>query len=207
MLKLSDSVHLALVTDPTAVPLEGLLELARRCGVEHRVHVRPYVEAHRVSAFLRDGTIGVHPISHYANAEIALPTKLFEFLQAGLPVVVSDVAAMSAEMAAEQTMRDAISPKATAANISSMHAIHAFQCGEVEEADRLLAIARAGVDAVLDEIEAGDRPWYTRGAPSVANCLERFGTAVCLAHFFEHGKLAPRGTLPRLLDTEYLLAT
>lgn len=95
MLKLSDSVHLALVTDPIAAPLEGLLELARRCGVEHRVHVRPYVEAHRVSAFLRDGTIGVHPISHYANAEIALPTKLFEFLQAGLPVVVSGVAAMS----------------------------------------------------------------------------------------------------------------
>ena len=93
MLKLSDSVHLALVTDPTAVPLEGFSSW-RRCGVEHRVHVRPYVEAHRVSAF-RDGTIGVHPISHYATAEIALPTKLFEFLQVGLPVVVSDVAAMS----------------------------------------------------------------------------------------------------------------
>lgn len=142
-----------------------------------------------------------------APARPAHPLPMHSGDEDKVSVPAADVAAMSAEMAAEQTMRDAISPKATAANISSMHAIHAFQCGEVEEADRLLAIARAGVDAVLDEIEAGDRPWYTRGAPSVANCLERFGTAVCLAHFFEHGKLAPRGTLPRLLDTEYLLAT
>ncbi|MDP6945708.1 MAG: glycosyltransferase, partial [Myxococcota bacterium] len=42
MLKLSDSVHLALVTDQTAATLEELLEMARRCRVEHRVHVRPY---------------------------------------------------------------------------------------------------------------------------------------------------------------------
>lgn len=121
-------------------------------------------------------------------------------------VPAADIAAMAAEMAAEQEMRDSINPKAAAATTSAMHAIHAFQCGELEEAERLLAAARSSVDAVLNEIEAGPRPWYTRGAPSVASCLERFGTAACLAHFFAHGDLAPRGTLPRLLDTEYLIA-
>ena len=118
----------------------------------------------------------------------------------------SDVAAMAAEMKAEQEMRDSINPKASTADTSAMHAIHAFQCGEMDEANRLLATASSGVNAVLDEIEAGPRPWYTRGAPSVASCLEHFGTATCLAHFFTNGELAPRGTLPRLLDTEYLLA-
>ncbi len=121
-------------------------------------------------------------------------------------VPAADVAAMAAEMKAEQEMRDSINPKASTANTSAMHAVHAFQCGEIKEAERLLATAGSSVGAVLDEIEAGPRPWYTRGAPSVASCLERFGTATCLAHFFAHGELAPRGTLPRLLDTEYLLA-
>ena len=29
---------------------------------------------------------------------------------------------------------------------------------------------------------------------------------MCLAHFFAHGELAPRSTMPRFLDTEYLIA-
>jgi predicted translin family RNA/ssDNA-binding protein len=136
----------------------------------------------------------------------AAPSALHSAGGSKASVPAADIAAMTTEMAAEQQLRDSVNPKATAANTSAMHAIHAFQCGEMEEAQQLLAAAQASVEAVLQEIDAGPRPWYIRGAPSVANCLERFGTAAFLGHFFAHGELAPRNTLPRLLDTEYLLA-
>jgi glycosyltransferase involved in cell wall biosynthesis len=39
--------------------------------------------------------VGVHPLTRYGNAEVALPNKLFDYLHAGLPVVVSDCRAMA----------------------------------------------------------------------------------------------------------------
>lgn len=85
--------HLALVTDDRGPSLQRLRARAEELGVAQRLHVTPYVPAHQVSAFVADASLGISALVHYGNAEATLPNKLFDYLHAGLPVVVSDVRA------------------------------------------------------------------------------------------------------------------
>ncbi len=55
----------------------------------------PYVSHWQVVSFLSTADIGVIPIHHWPNHEIALITKFFEYSHARLPIVVSDVRAMA----------------------------------------------------------------------------------------------------------------
>ncbi|BCY07134.1 glycosyltransferase family 4 protein [Actinoplanes sp. L3-i22] len=81
-------VHLALVvSDPSAPHIQALLK--------GNVHAVPYVPADQVFRFLAPADIGVIPIHHWPNHEIALITKFFEYSHAHLPIVVSDVRAMA----------------------------------------------------------------------------------------------------------------
>ena len=64
-------------------------------GVADRVHLVPYVPFDQVVPFLAGADIGVIPIHHWPNHEIALITKYFEYAHARLPMVVSDVRTMA----------------------------------------------------------------------------------------------------------------
>jgi glycosyltransferase involved in cell wall biosynthesis len=90
--------HLAIVAVPgTITPyLESLVDLAATLGVDDRVHLVPPVESHQVVPFLSSATLGVLPILRFPSYEMALPNKLFEYLNAHLPVVVSDMREMVA---------------------------------------------------------------------------------------------------------------
>ena len=93
--KLPD-VHLAIVAaDRTSRVLGTLLDQARHLGVEDRVHVVGYVPVSDIVSFLSSADVGLIPILHYPNHEIALITKFLEYSQARLPIVVSDVKTMS----------------------------------------------------------------------------------------------------------------
>ena len=65
-----------------------------------RIHVLPFVPQEQVSFYLSSADVAVHPIlstdkgKRIINHEWALPNKWFEYIQAGLPVVVSDVELM-----------------------------------------------------------------------------------------------------------------
>ncbi len=84
-------VHLALVVqDPSAPHITALTEAG-----DERVHAVPYVPAEQVFRFLAPADVGVIPIHHWPNHEIALITKFFEYSHARLPIVVSDVRAMA----------------------------------------------------------------------------------------------------------------
>jgi glycosyltransferase involved in cell wall biosynthesis len=84
-----DGVHLALVVeDPSAAHITELT-------ANERVHAVPYVPHDQVAAFLSPADIGVIPIHHWPNHEIALITKFFEYSHAHLPIVVSDVKTMA----------------------------------------------------------------------------------------------------------------
>jgi glycogen(starch) synthase len=63
--------------------------------VADRLHVLPYVAHDQVVSFLSSADIGVIPIHHWPNHEIALITKYFEYSHARLPIVVSDVKTMA----------------------------------------------------------------------------------------------------------------
>jgi glycosyltransferase involved in cell wall biosynthesis len=89
-------VHAALVVpDPSAPYLLELLATANRLGAADRLHVLPYVPYEDVVAFLSAADVGVIPIHHWPNHEIALITKFFEYSHARLPIVVSDVKTMA----------------------------------------------------------------------------------------------------------------
>lgn len=67
---------------------------AAELGVQDRLHVLPYVPHYQVVPFLAAADVGVIPIHHWPNHEIALITKFFEYSHARLPFVVSDVRTM-----------------------------------------------------------------------------------------------------------------
>jgi glycosyltransferase involved in cell wall biosynthesis len=87
--------HLALITNANTPYLDSLIAEARTGGFEGRLHRLPYVDPDAIPGFLRDATAGIHPIVRYGNAEVALPNKLFDYLHARIPIIVSDVREMS----------------------------------------------------------------------------------------------------------------
>jgi glycosyltransferase involved in cell wall biosynthesis len=90
--------HVALVVNPNSPYVIGLGDKAKALGVSDRLHIHPYVPEWYVSTFISDATSGVIPILKYPNHEISLVTKFFEFLHAKLPIIVSDVKTMAAEV-------------------------------------------------------------------------------------------------------------
>jgi len=94
-LALLGDVHLALVASHSDWRLEKLLEQAGDLGVEDRVHAVPRVAFESVVPFIAEADVAVHPLSREPAGDIALPNKLFEYLHAGLPMVVSDSPTMA----------------------------------------------------------------------------------------------------------------
>jgi len=90
--------HLAVVSVPhtRTHAVRILAELARELGVEDRVHLLEPVAPSQVVAFLRSADVGLIPLLHFGSHEMALTNKLFEYLHAGVPVVVSDCRAQEA---------------------------------------------------------------------------------------------------------------
>lgn len=91
-----DGVHLALVANPKN---KSVLELVESAGdLASRFHVVPYVPNSELVSYLSTADIGLIPIWHRLNHEISLITKFGEYMQAHLPIIVSDVKTMSAEV-------------------------------------------------------------------------------------------------------------
>jgi glycosyltransferase involved in cell wall biosynthesis len=90
-------VHAALVVVPFPHPrAEELTALAQSLGVADRLHLLAPVPADAVPGYLGEADVAVSPIlAGPANHEAALPNKLFEMLHSGLPIVTSDIRAMS----------------------------------------------------------------------------------------------------------------
>ncbi|NKQ23603.1 glycosyltransferase family 4 protein [Streptomyces galbus] len=88
--------HLALVHGRMTPLLEQLLARAESLGVRDRVHLVPYVQQHEVADYLSSADLGLTPFRRVPNCEVSLPTKVSEYLQAGLPLVTSDVKVIKA---------------------------------------------------------------------------------------------------------------
>ncbi len=91
--------HLAIVGGgPGAAELAPLVA---SLGVDDRVHVLEPRPAAELPAYLSTGDVGVHALLPTClNHEYALPNKLFDYLQAGLPVAVSDLTSMRSLLSA-----------------------------------------------------------------------------------------------------------
>jgi len=89
--------HVAfIVSFPPNEYVRAMKGRATDLGVANRLHVLPYVAVDEIVGFIKSATIGVIPAHKWLNHEIALGTKFFEYSFAGLPVIVSNLKAMSA---------------------------------------------------------------------------------------------------------------
>jgi len=70
---------------------------AAALGLGERVRFHPAVPAHDLHRWTRDATIGCCPTEGgFPNHDMALANKLFEYIQAGVPLLVSDLPAQAA---------------------------------------------------------------------------------------------------------------
>ena len=85
-------VHLAVVAVPhkQIAGAQALALLAAELGVADRLHLLDPVGPDEVSAYLATADVGILPIHHYGSHEVAIPNKMFEYLHAGVPLLVSD---------------------------------------------------------------------------------------------------------------------
>ncbi len=89
-----DSAHLLFLGADGAFA-EGLRELGRSAGVDGRLHFHPPVQLNELLSYTTQADVGVSLLEDTCeNHRLALPNKLFEYLAADLPVVVSDLPEM-----------------------------------------------------------------------------------------------------------------
>jgi glycosyltransferase involved in cell wall biosynthesis len=84
--------HLALVCVPhnDTWSVRQLRPLATQWGLDDRVHFINPVGSGAVVDFLRSADVGLVPGLHFPSHEMSLTNKMFEYMNAGVPVVVSD---------------------------------------------------------------------------------------------------------------------
>ena len=82
--------HIGFVARDTP-ELQRILDVAKELGVRDRVHELPYVPVDLICGYIASADVGVFPALHLPNHEVDLPTKFYEYAQARLPMVVSDL--------------------------------------------------------------------------------------------------------------------
>jgi len=77
-------------------PLVPRLETAaQEVGIQERVFFHPEVPPGELCWWTQDATVGICPMEATCSSHTwSLPNKLFEYIQAGLPVLVSDLPEM-----------------------------------------------------------------------------------------------------------------
>lgn len=83
-------LHFALLSSAAADYIAQLRSAADKAGVSDRLHTFGYVPDTEVASAAQSATFGLSPLTRYGNADLAVPTKVLEFIHARLPMVVSD---------------------------------------------------------------------------------------------------------------------
>lgn len=96
-LPLLPGVHFVLIPVPHGNTwiVQRMMRRAQELGVGDRFHIAPAVRPDEVTSYLSDADVGIIPLRHFPSHEMALTNKLFEYLHAQIPVVVSDCKAQT----------------------------------------------------------------------------------------------------------------
>ena len=92
------NVFLVVIAQPGNVHVQNLLQQASSLGIHDRVKTVPYVPNAELVHYLSSADVGLIPLHHRPNHEISLITKFGEYAAARLPILVSDVKTMAAEV-------------------------------------------------------------------------------------------------------------
>lgn len=95
-LPLLPDTHIAFIGSRDAVIRQHIMERAEQLGVADRVHLKDYVPSSSVTWYIESATGGISPLLSTPAHQLAIATKISEYIQAGLPVIVSDMKAQAA---------------------------------------------------------------------------------------------------------------
>jgi glycosyltransferase involved in cell wall biosynthesis len=95
-LPLVPEAHVALLVGSYEGHAAELKALAASLGCGDRFHLTGYVPPEEVTTYIATATAGVEALLHTPQHELALTTKFWAYLNARIPLVVSDVEAMAA---------------------------------------------------------------------------------------------------------------
>lgn len=98
VLELNTDLNIAIITNQEDAFKEECIQLARSLNVYDRLYFHEYVDNSEVSSFIQDADFGLNPLLSYGNSEVAIPTKVSEYVHANLPIVTSSTAAMTVFM-------------------------------------------------------------------------------------------------------------
>lgn len=94
VLELNTNLNLAIITNQEDSFKDECILLAKNLNVDDRLYFHGYVDNSEVSSFIQDADFGLNPLLSYGNSEVAIPTKVSEYVHANLPIVTSSTAAM-----------------------------------------------------------------------------------------------------------------
>ena len=84
-------VHLAMTSNRESWYIEELKDKAAKFNGVDRLHFVPYVAPEEVVPYISTATVGISPLpADVVNYDLALPNKLFDYMQAKLPIISSD---------------------------------------------------------------------------------------------------------------------
>jgi glycosyltransferase involved in cell wall biosynthesis len=116
-------VHLAMTSNRESWYIEELKEKAGKFRAADRLHFVPYVLPEEVVPYISTATIGISPLpADVVNYDLALPNKLFDYMQAKLPIVSSncrEVSDLLSKIPLGETF-DWQDPKALATTVNSV---------------------------------------------------------------------------------------
>lgn len=115
-------LHFALLSSAAADYLAELRALADTAGVSDRLHVFDYVPDAEVASAVASASFGISPLTRYGNSDLAVPTKVLEFIHAELPMVVSD-ATFQADFVREHALGEVFSSKEPASFVAAVRKI------------------------------------------------------------------------------------
>jgi glycosyltransferase involved in cell wall biosynthesis len=121
------ALHFALLSSAALDYLAELRKLATQAGVADRLHIFPYVPDVEVASAVADASFGLSPLTRYGNSDLAVPTKVLEFIHAGLPMVVSD-ATFQADFVREHRLGEVFSSQDPASFVAAVEKILVGAC-------------------------------------------------------------------------------
>jgi glycosyltransferase involved in cell wall biosynthesis len=137
--------HLVFLGDAWPGYAGRIESLAARLGLSDRVHVLPGVPVAALLSWTRAADVGLSLLdAGCENHRLALPNKVFEYVAAGVPVVVSDLPELRALLDRHGigVCCDAARPEALAAAICAVLGRGPELAGEVDRARRVLSWER-----------------------------------------------------------------
>ncbi len=90
LLEGKQNLHICLLSSHVKSDLLLLEEQAKKSGVLKRLHIFPYVPDNQVIAAIKRCDFGLSPLLDYGNANLAVPTKIMEYIHAGLPILAAN---------------------------------------------------------------------------------------------------------------------